>query len=84
MLSKKIENKIPDITDIATTVALNAKINEVKDKIRNITNFSYCCWEQIPNVSNLVKKLSITQKLLKLEIKLLLTMIITNALLLAR
>ena len=43
MLSKKIENKIPDITDIATTVALNAKINEVKDKIRSTTNFSYCC-----------------------------------------
>ena len=42
---KNIEDKIPDITNLATTTSLNAKINEVKNKICNISNFycSYCC-----------------------------------------
>ena len=35
---------------------------------------------KIPNVSNLVKKLAITQKLVKLKIKLLLIMIMANIL----
>ena len=30
--------EIPSITNLATTTALNAKINEVKTKISNITN----------------------------------------------
>ena len=34
---KNIEDKIPDITNIATNGSLNAKINEVKGKIPNIT-----------------------------------------------
>ena len=29
---KNIEDKIPDITNLATNASLNAKINEVKDK----------------------------------------------------
>ena len=29
---KNIENKIPDITNLATNTTLNAKINEVKTK----------------------------------------------------
>ena len=37
---------------------------------------------KVPNVGNLVKKLTITQKLLKLKIKLLLIMIMINILLL--
>ena len=37
---------------------------------------------KIPNVSNLVKKLTITQELVKLKIKLLLIMIMINILLL--
>ena len=32
MLSKNIENNIPDITDLATTTALNAKIMSLKTK----------------------------------------------------
>ena len=35
---KNIENKIPDITNLATNASLNAKINEVKGETPNITN----------------------------------------------
>ena len=37
---KNIEDKIPDITNIATNNTLNAKINEVKNKIPSITNLA--------------------------------------------
>ena len=37
---KEIEDKIPDITNFATTAALNAKINEVKYEIPSITNLA--------------------------------------------
>ena len=35
---KNIEDKIPDITNLATNASLNAKINEVRGKISIITN----------------------------------------------
>ena len=35
---KNIEDKIPDITNLATNASLNAKINEVKGGILSITN----------------------------------------------
>ena len=35
---KNIEDKIPDITNLATSTTLNAKINEVINKIPGITN----------------------------------------------
>ena len=35
---KNIENKIPDVTNLATNTTLNAKINEVKKEISSITN----------------------------------------------
>ena len=35
---KNIEDKIPDITNLATKTTLNAKTNEVKGEIPNITN----------------------------------------------
>ena len=35
---KNIEDEVPHITNLATTAALNAKINEVKSEILNITN----------------------------------------------
>ena len=38
--SKNIEEKIPDITNLATNASLNAKINEVKGEIPNITNLA--------------------------------------------
>ena len=64
-LVTNIEDKIPNITNLATTTALTA----VESKT--------------PNFSNPVKKkLTITQKLVKLEIKSLLIMIMINILLL--
>ena len=37
---KNIEDKIPDITNVATTTTLNAKINEVRCEIHSITNLA--------------------------------------------
>ena len=37
---KNIEDKIPDITNLATDTTLNAKINEVKGEIPSITNLA--------------------------------------------
>ena len=37
---KNIEDKIPDITNLATNTTLNAKINEVKGEIPSITNLA--------------------------------------------
>ena len=53
---KNIEDKIPDITNLATKATHNAKINEVKDKILSITNLATTTAlttveNKIPNVS---------------------------------
>ena len=78
----KVKGKIPSIINLATTAALNAKINEVKCKIPNITNLASTAVEyKIPNVSNLLKKLTITQKLMKLKTKLLIIIMINILLL---
>ena len=37
---KNIEDKIPDITNLATNTTLNAKINEIKNKRPNITKLA--------------------------------------------
>ena len=37
---KDIEDKVPDITNLATTAALKGKTNEVKGKIPSITNLA--------------------------------------------
>ena len=37
---KNIEDKLPDITNLATNASLNAKIYEVKGEIPNTTNFA--------------------------------------------
>ena len=37
---KNIEDKIPDITNLATYTTVNAKINKVKKKIPSITNLA--------------------------------------------
>ena len=36
----KTKNKIPSITNVATTSGLKAKVNEMKNKIPNHTNLS--------------------------------------------
>ena len=58
----KVKNKIPDITNLATTTALNVKINEAKNKIPNITDLANTTVftsveNKTPNVSTLVKKI---------------------------
>ena len=65
--SKNIEDKIPDITNIATKATINAKINEVKREILSITNLATTTAptsveNKIPNVNNLVKKFTRTMK----------------------
>ena len=68
------------MTNVATCTALHAEINEVKNKITNITNLATTTAltdveNKIPNVSNFVKNLTLIPKLVKLKIKLLLIMI---------
>ena len=58
---KNIENKIPDITNLATITTLNAKINEIKAEVPSSANLApttalTAIENEIPNVSNLVKK----------------------------
>ena len=69
---KNIEDKIPDITNLATKTTLNAKINEVKGEIPNITNLATttaftAVESRIPNTSSLIKEVTITQKLVKMK-----------------
>ena len=76
-----------DIANLATNASLNAKINGGKGKTPSITKLATAAAltavkNKIPNVSNLVNKLTITQKLVKLKIKRLLVMILINILLL--
>ena len=59
---KNIEDKIFDITNLATKTTSNAKINDFKGKIPNITNLDSttpltAVENKIPSVSNLVKKI---------------------------
>ena len=68
---------MPCKTNLATTTALNAKINEVKNKIPNTTNSANTAAltaveNEIPMFVIQSKKLTITQKLMNLKVKLLL------------
>ena len=74
------------ITNLATTTALKTKVNEVKNKIPNITNLGTttalnAAENKIPNVGNLIKK-AITQKLVTLKTELLAITNMVNILLL--
>ena len=57
-----IEDKVPDITNLATNANLNAKINELKGEIPATTNLATTTTalttveNEIANVSNLVKR----------------------------
>ena len=56
-----IEDKIPDITNLATKIILNAKINEIKSQISSITILATktalnAVENKIPGVSSLGKK----------------------------
>ena len=101
---KSIEDKIPDITNLASNTTLNAEINDIKGQILSITNLATttvlnaelnevknkiattiapnAVENRTPYSKNLVKKLTITPKLMKLKRKLLLIMIMVNSFLL--
>ena len=71
---KNIEDKIPDITNLATKTTLNARINEVKREIPSITNLApktalNAVKHKIPSVSNLVKKTDSNTKTNEIEKK---------------
>ena len=71
---KNIEDKIPDITNLATKTTLNAKINEVESEIPNITNLATkttltAVENKIPSSGNLVKNADYNKKLMKLKKK---------------
>ena len=58
---KNTENKILDITNLATNTTLNTKINEVKGELTSITEVATIAAltiveNKIPNNSDLVKK----------------------------
>ena len=70
--SKNIEDKIPDFTNLATKTIFNAKINEVIGEIPSITYliitaFLTAIQNKIPNVCNVVKRLTVTQKFNKVK-----------------
>ena len=72
---------------MAATASLDAKINDIKNKIPYNTDLTTttaltAVKNKIPNVSNLLKKMTIAQKLLRLKLKLLLILIMVNILLL--
>ena len=72
---KNIEDKIPDISNLATKSNLNRKINEVKNKIPSITGlattFALTAVEnEIPSTNNLVKKTDYDTKVTEIGKKL--------------
>ena len=71
---KNIEDKIPDITNVATNASLNAKINEVKSEIPNLTNLATtsaltAVENKITSVTNLVKKTDYNTEISEIEKK---------------
>ena len=72
---KNIEDKIPDISTLATKVILIQKINEVKSEIPSITGLATTSAlttveNKIPSISNLVKKTDYDTKVTEIEKKL--------------
>ena len=70
----KVKGEMPSITNLPTTAAFNAKINEVNGKMHNITNIASttalsAIENKIPNVSNLVKKADYNTKINDIEKK---------------
>ena len=81
-----IEDKIPDVTNLATNTSPNAKIDDVTGEILSIINLATttaltAVESKIPNVRNLVKTQTIRQKLIKLKKKLLIETMINILLL---
>ena len=71
---KNIEDKIADITNLATNASLNARINEVKNEIPNVASLATTAIltaveNKIPNVSNSVKITDYNTKISEIENK---------------
>ena len=71
---KNTEDKIPGITNLVTKTTLDAKIDDVEGEIPSITNLATktalnAVENKRPSVSNLVKKLTNTPKLMKWKTK---------------
>ena len=73
---KNLEDKIPDITNLATNTTLNAKTNKVKNEIANITNLATTVAlnakinefkGKIPSITNLAKVLLLLLMMLKIK-----------------
>ena len=69
---KNIEDKIPDISNLATKSNFNTNINEVKNKIPSITGLATTSAltiveNKISSISNLVKKTDYDTKVGKIE-----------------
>ena len=67
-----IEDKIPDITNLATNVSVNAKINGVTGEIPSITNLATNAFlnaktnevkDEIPGITNLATNASLNAKI---------------------
>ena len=72
---KLIEDKIPDITNLATNPSFSAGINEVKGETLNITNSPTntalpAVENKMPDVINLVKRTGYNTKTDEIEYKL--------------
>ena len=72
---RNIEDKIPDISNLATKINLNTKINEVKNEILSITGLAAtsaltAVENKIASISNLVKKTDYKTKITEIEKKL--------------
>ena len=72
---KNIEEKIPDISNLATKTNLNTKINKVKNEITSITGLATtsaltAVGNKIPDTSNLVRKTDYNTKITEIEKKL--------------
>ena len=82
MLRPKIfEDKIPNVTNLATKTTRNAKTNEVKAEMPSITNLATtpaltAVENKIPDVSKLVKETDYNTKLNEIEKKLLIIVMI--------
>ena len=72
---KSVEDKIPDISNLASTTSLNTKINEVKNEIPSVTGLATtsaltAVENKVPSASNLVKKTNYITRITEIEKKL--------------
>ena len=57
VVKKDVEDKIPDITNLATNTTLNAKISEFKNEIPSITNLATTAAFKISEIKNKITNL---------------------------